>query len=156
MRKILLILLFFLMFFSSMSFSKVPEFSAGIFAGSNSGFSIMYRYEKDFAFTMFSGWTFLGTNGFNVNANLVWLNDRALQVGNSFLTVYAGGGIKLLNWNEIGFRVPLGVIYPFQVNNNRNRIDVFIEAAPCVYTILNGSSFIGVNTSIGIGARYVF
>ncbi len=157
MKKSILITLVFFILISSFSFSKIPEFSLGVYAGSNSGISMMYRYDRQFAFSVFSGWTFLGTNGFNINANLLWLNDTAFKVNNDFMTFYCGGGIRLLGWSEIGFRIPFGLIYPFHVNNRQNRIDVFLEAAPSFYTVLNTKDFfIGTTGSVGIGARYVF
>lgn len=150
MKRILL-LLFVLLGFSSLSYAQ-GKFGLGIMAGEPSGLSMKYKISGDNAIDGALGWSFAKYGALHIHADYLQNVARLSREVPFYLGV--GGRIKTNNSNKgendsrFGIRVPVGIVYePSTVP-----IDVFVEIVPLLD--LTPSSDFSMNAAVGI--RYYF
>ena len=169
MKKIILLLLIFLMGVLTLPNSKLiagdgGNFGAGIIIGEPTGLSFKYWLDSknSNAIDGALAWSIDNDKFFQIHANYLFHNYRIFKVKRGKLGFYFGGGIRIKlrnndnnfddnndkNDSKVGIRIPLGLNYMF----SGVPIDVFLEIVP-VMDIIPSTEF-GFNGSIG--ARYFF
>ena len=129
------------------------DFSAGIILGQPAGGTALYEFQYGMGFDFGFGWSFLQNGGMTVYTDILWLNRDWLIINRNRIPVFYGIGFCFSNLRNLGLRVPVGVIFPIPLNRNKNRLDVFIEAA----LIVNAVPELSIPMpGIGLGVRYSF
>lgn len=155
MRKMILIMLVLVI-----STALFANFSLGLAFGEPSGLTGKYQFAPNFAVDFGAAYSFLWLlSGYTINADLLYLFPDTLNISGNYIPLYAGAGVSYfgivglagLGGYSLRLRVPLGVYYPFSINNDFN-IEAFFEFAPTI-GVYPTSSF---TVSACLGARYVF
>lgn len=114
---------------------------AGIIAGRDSGISIKYditnKNSIDFVFDIIDSKTIIHSDYLIFNYNLFKVNEGKLPL-------YYGGGIRLIDGENLYIQAKVGIEYLFDTNP----LSIFIEFSPAAGKEF---SFYG-----GFGARYRF
>jgi len=129
------------------------DVSAGIILGQPTGGHALYEFQYGMGVDLGVGWSFLEIGGLTLYTDFLWLNREWLIVNRKRMPVFYGIGLCFSNLKSIGLRFPIGVIFPVSLNRNRNRLDIFIEAALIVSAV---PAFSLPMPGIGLGIRYSF
>jgi len=139
----------------SLTFS---QFSIGVMVGQPSGLSARWQMSENLSLDLGAAYSFLWTTGIHIHVDGVFFDHTLLRLADRTIPVYFGVGARYLGayWGPIGIttlsaRVPVGVLYPFQVTRDVN-LEIFAEVAPTIMLI----PAFDFDVSFAFGVRYRF
>ena len=151
MKKIAVLSLLFLCFYTIPSFSQSQGFGLGIILGEPTGVSAKYWTASNTALDFGLGYSFVKDSRFHLHADYLFHVNNLFET-NENIALYYGPGARLRivknDDSRLGFRFDVGLVW---VPKN-TPIDVFFEIAPLLDIIPETAfSFNG-----GIGVRFFF
>lgn len=150
MTKYILIIISFIILFSSLDYSQSKKIGAGIIVGEPTGLSFKYWLTENTALDAGFAWSFVDENAFQIQADYLIHNFNLIKVSKRELPFYfgIGGRLKFSTDVILGVRVPLGLAYIFA----DEPFDVFLEIVPILDVLPKTDFTIGA----AIGGRYFF
>ena len=149
MKKYFLII-FFVLICGNFAFCSNSRFGIGIIIGSPTGISAKYYINDKHAVDLGIGWS-LSKNEVRLHSDYLFHDYKLINDAINFPIIFNfGGGVKLLFSDsvEIGFRIPLGLLYNFQ----KTPIDIFFEVVPVLELIPDTE----LGFDAALGARFYF
>lgn len=151
MRKIAILLFFFVTIYSIPSFSQSKGFGLGVIVGEPTGISAKYWTTSSTALDFGLGYSFEKNSRLHLHADYLFHVNNLFETTEN-LALYYGPGARLRivenGDSRLGFRFDVGLVW---IPKNAP-IDVFIEIAPLLDIIPETDfSFNG-----GLGVRFFF
>ena len=150
MIKKIFLVIFIIIICSNFAYGSNSRFGIGIIIGAPTGISAKYYINDKHAIDLGIGWS-LSKNVVRLHSDYLFHDYKLINDAINFPIIFNfGGGVKLLFSDsiEIGFRIPLGLLYNFQ----KPPIDIFFEVVPILELIPDTK--LGLDAALG--ARFYF
>jgi hypothetical protein len=129
MKKIVVILLLFLILFSISSFSQSKGFGLGIILGEPTGISAKYWTSSSTALDFGLGYSFVKNSRVHLHADYLFHVNNLFETSENIALYYGPGArLRLVDNGDsrLGFRFDVGLVWI----PRGAPIDVFVEVAP--------------------------
>ena len=150
MKRLLMILMFIVMFFPCAVLAQDQDFGLGIMLGEPTGISFKKWTGSKTAIDGAVAWSFSGEDSLHLHADYLVHSFNLIKVERGRLPLYFGLGarLKLGDPSIFGVRIPVGVSYIFE----KASLDIFFELVP-IFDLAPDTDF---KIAGGIGIRYYF
>ena len=148
MKKILYLILFFIITTSMALSAQGKGLGVGVIVGEPTGLCAKFWTTGGQAFDAAAAWSFVDDSAFYVHVSYLFHFADLISVKKGELPLYAGigGKVKFVDPVVLGIRFPFGLEYLF----TEVPLGIFLEIAPCL-VLYPGSDF---DIGAGLGARY--
>lgn len=148
--RILIPIVFLILFFTGAVNAQSGRFGIGIIAGEPTGLSLKYKLSENNAIDAAAAWSFLKEAAFHVHADYLFHDYGLITINKGKLPFYYGIGarLKLSEKSRAGVRVPLGLAYEFA----NSPVDIFLEVVP----LLDLAPSTELNLNGAVGVRFYF
>jgi hypothetical protein len=150
MKRLLVILMFVLIFFPFAVLAQDQDFGLGFMLGEPTGISFKKWTGSKTAIDGAVAWSFSGQNSLHLHADYLLHRFDLIKVEKGRLPLYFGIGarLKLGDPTRFGVRIPVGVCYIFEEAS----LDIFFELVP-IFDLIPATDF---DIAGSIGVRYYF
>lgn len=150
MRRLVLILILFILFIPGLSSAQQKGFGLGIILGEPTGISLKSWTGSNTAVDAGIAWSFEHKGSFHLHVDYLFHNFSLVKAEKGKVAVYygIGGRIRTKRRERIGVRIPVGLSYFVE----KAPLEVFLELGP-VLDLAPATEF---RVMGGIGFRYYF
>jgi hypothetical protein len=149
MKRLAVVLTFFILFLPAAASAKERSFGLGVIVGEPTGLSFKKWMTKTAAVDAAAAWSFVD-GSFHVHADYLLHSFDLFKVERGKLLLYYGLGGRISTKAElrVGARVPVGLSYSVE----NSPLDIFFEIGP----ILDLAPATEFRLTAGLGIRYFF